>query len=170
MRGRRHSAWGCMFHRQCFQINLTEKCWTLFLCFWEVDFFCLIDCFPHWELESQVKIAGRPVGRNWWFVCVTWQSLMQAGVFLHVLFYLLSICAWISLLFFAVEILPMFVGIQGFMGNLSWPVPEKKFRNALVFLVLQEFLYTWEQYFGNPGGCLPVSGCRSRFYVFLSQS
>lgn len=75
-------------------------------------------------------------------LCGTWQSSMQAGVFLHVLLHLLYICARISLLFFAVEILPIFVGIHGFMGNLSWPVPEKKVRNALVFLVLQDFLYT----------------------------
>lgn len=63
----------------------------------------------------------------------TWQSWMQAGVFPHVRLPLLSICAWISLLFFAVELFPTFVGIPGFLGNLCCPVPEENFQNTLIF-------------------------------------
>lgn len=105
---RRHSAWACMFHREYFQIKdkRDQKKKKVL----KVDLgFCLLACLfvlfstaGDWETKSKLLVdhlEGTGGDHR------TWQSWMQAGGFLCSLFRLLSICAWISLLFFAIELL-----------------------------------------------------------------
>lgn len=101
--------------------------WGVFACL-----FVFYSPTGNWEAKSkllvdQVEGTGGEHG--------TWQSWMQAGFFPHILFPLLSACAWISLLFFCSQASSHFCGNSWFPGKLVLTCAWRKLQKGIDFSV-----------------------------------